>query len=114
MKKIYNKVFILISVFMIAFVTYCAVGAQESEPNDSIKELLTSYYNDGIYIKESKINLNSVAQDELVSYFHAECNILERTTYYNGDELLMSAETNENGELVYSYYGTAYDGETPV
>ena len=52
------------------------------------------------------INLNEEAQQEAAAYFHAQCNILERTTYYNGNELWM---TNASG-TVNSGYGTDVNG----
>ena len=77
--------------------------------NKEVAEIFSSYYNNGIYIKDSNINIVHNAQEEISQYFHAGSTVLNRTTYYSGDALWMS---RGNGE--YSYYGTAYDGETPI
>ena len=69
--------------------------------NKEVNELFNKYYDNGIYIKDTVINLNSAAQGELVEHFHAQVNILERTTYYKNDELWMS-----RGDGSYSYYGS--------
>lgn len=85
------------------------ISTSEEEVNyvSEVKSLLMKYYNNGIYTKETSINLNEEAQKDLVTYFHAGVNILKRTTYYNKNELWMS---KENG--LYSYYGTNNEGLT--
>lgn len=35
-----------------------------------LKELVESYYNDGVYVRETQINLNEDAKEELSQYFH--------------------------------------------
>lgn len=75
--------------------------------NSEVTTLFNDYYNNGIYTKETSINLNSEAQKDLSIYFHANCNILNRTTYYNNNELWMSKEDG-----LYSYYGTNNQGLT--
>ena len=72
--------------------------------NIKVKDLVSNYYFEGSYIRETKINLNEAAQNELVECFHAEVNMLERTTYFTPNALWM---TNEEG--TYSYYGTSDD-----
>ncbi len=73
----------------------------EKTPTEEVNELLTSYYNYGSYQRDTVINLNEAAQLELISCFHAQVNLLERTTYFVDDQLWMS-----NEEDTYSYYGT--------
>ena len=73
----------------------------EKTPTEEVNELLTSYYNNGSYQRDTVINLNEAAQLELISCFHAQVNLLERTTYFVGHQLWMS-----NEEDTYSYYGT--------
>lgn len=73
----------------------------EKTPTEEVNELLTSYYNNGSYQRHTVINLNEAAQLELISCFHAQVNLLERTTYFVDDQLWMS-----NDEKTYSYYGT--------
>lgn len=75
--------------------------------NSEVNRLFTTYYNEGVYTKETNIYLNSEAQRDLITYFHASCNILERTTYYNKNHLWMSKEND-----TYSYYGTNNEGLT--
>ena len=66
-----------------------------------VADLLTSYYNDGEYLRHTEINLSEDAKKELVKCFHAESNLLVRDTYFKGEELWMTH--HESG---YSYYGT--------
>ena len=51
---------------------------------------MSKYHNNGVYIKESKINLNEKTVSEGIKFFHAKSTELERTTFYNGDALWMS------------------------
>ena len=69
-----------------------------------MKELFNKYYNNGSYKRDTVINMNDAAKNELIKCFHAESNLLIRDTYFVGGELWM---LNEAG--TYSYYGT--DGE---
>ena len=69
---------------------------------DEVQALFTKYYNEGVYTKDTVINLKDSAKEELKTHFHASVNKLERTTYYNGDALWM-----ENEAGTYSYYGTS-------
>ena len=75
-----------------------------------IQTLMSKYHNSGVYIKESKINLNDNAVKEGTKFFHAKSTELERTTFYNGDALWMSRGIKDE----YSYYGTAYNNEKAV
>ena len=81
--------------------------------NEIITSLLKKYYNGGIYQKDTIINLSEEAKDEASVYFHAQCNELERTTYYNGNELYMTNAsktvnsgygTDANGNMTHFYY----------
>ena len=69
-----------------------------------VTAVLTKYYNEGTYTRDTVINMNEKAQAELISCFHAEVNILNRTTYFTPDALWMS---HGNEDSNYSYYGTA-------
>lgn len=73
----------------------------EKTPTEEVNELLSSYYNNGNYLRHTEINLNETAKNELAKYWHAGSDLLERDTYFVGEELWM---TNEKG--TYSYYGT--------
>ena len=73
----------------------------DAPANIKVKNLVSNYYFEGSYVRETEIFLNDEAQDELISCFHAKVNMLQRTTYFKPSELWM---TNEAG--TYSYYGT--------
>lgn len=73
----------------------------EKTPTEEVNVLLTSYYNNGNYLRHTEINLNETAKNELAKYWHAGSDLLERYTYFVGEELWM---LNEKGS--YSYYGT--------
>ena len=72
--------------------------------NEQVKELFKDYYNGSSYIKNSSIKFDSANFGELATYFHAGSTVLDRTTYYHGNELWMSRGTEGAG---YSYYGSA-------
>ena len=88
--------------------------AAEEVTDDSLNVLLSNYYCDGTYKKETKIYVdeNKVANDFQV-YFHDKVTILERSTYYTKDALWMSRGEEVVG-VAYSYYGTAYDDKVAV
>lgn len=83
------------------------VDTVETNYNKEVNQLFNKYYDNGIYVKDTIINLTDAAKDDLINYFHASVNILERTTYYSNDELWMS-----RGDGKYSYYGTNSSGLT--
>lgn len=89
----------------LAFTNLSSVQANEISVNDNVKALLTEYYNKGVYKKATEIYLSPEAVDELKIYFHAGSTELERTTYYDGNQLWMS---RKNG--TYAYYGTDAEG----
>ena len=88
----------------------------DAPANVKVKNLLNLYYFGGSYTRTTKINLDindSEVLKEINNVFHAGSILLDRTTYFNGDSLWMTnEETDEKG--TYSYYGTKYDGDTPV
>lgn len=89
----------------LVFTSITVVKANEVSANDNVKALLTEYYNKGVYKKATEIYLSPEAVDELKIYFHAGSTELERTTYYDGNQLWMS---RKNG--TYAYYGTDAEG----
>lgn len=96
--------------------TIVDVNAEELSNVEELNNLVRDYYNNGFYKKHTQIYLSDLAKEEIQSYddlFHAQTTYLERTTYYNGDELWMSRGQEVDG-VKFSYYGTAYEGETPV
>ena len=76
-------------------------GIEEVNYYNNVNKILNDYYDEGIYTRETKINLTEQASLELVQYFHANVTILERTTYFNTEALWMSRDDDK-----YSYYGT--------
>lgn len=90
------------------------IGVENSEnkyeatlKRTSVSKLLEGYYNEGTYTRNTTINLTETAVQEVETHFHAECTMLERTTYFTPNALWM---TNEEG--TYSYYGTSGDDMT--
>ena len=75
----------------------------------SVSKLLEGYYNDGTYTRNTTINLTETAVQEVETHFHAECTMLERTTYFTPEALWMTR--GENSET-YSYYGTSGENMT--
>lgn len=91
MKKV---LFFLCSAF--AVLGLVAIPARLEVANatteEDIQTLLSNYIGgDGIYTKKTTIGLNSEARSEL-SHFHCELNQAKRTTYYNGQKLLLAEE----------------------
>ena len=99
------KLATLVLLGTLAFTNLSNVQANEISVNDNVKALLTEYYNKGVYKKATEIYLSPEAVDELKIYFHAGSTELERTTYYDGNQLWMS---RKNG--TYAYYGTDAEG----
>ena len=86
-----------------------------SSSSSELQSLFETYTGDGTYTKKSVINLNSEAIADINQYFHAGSGTLTRTTYYNGNALLMA---NYDGTLkgldattgINSGYGTDSNG----
>ena len=57
-------------------------------PTVDYNSLLNNYYNSGVYTKKTNIYLNSNSTNEISQYFHGDV-AKDRTTYYNGEYLLM-------------------------
>ena len=64
---------------------------EEEEPVviNPLYYLINNYHNSGVYTKKSNIYLNGDAESEIKRYFHGNVD-KDRTTYYNGDYLLMA------------------------
>lgn len=77
------------------------------DPSLELKELISGYYHEGVYAKQTDIYLKENVETDLKTYFHGgSIPTLSRTTYYIGDALWMengSADSNKK----YSYYGTS-------
>lgn len=92
---------------VISSVLTCGQSPVAADLADSqLGTLLSSYYHNGYYVKDTKINITSAAVEELNEYggFH-QSTLLDRTTYYTPDALWMS-----RGNGKYSYYGTDNEG----
>ena len=107
MKKNIN-VFVLLVICLFSLCLFVNVNADSlsSDADVSLKNMLTKYYDEGYYQKDTVINLNEVAMNEAAKYFHVETH-LERTTLFDGNELFM---TNSNGSIN-SGYGTNSNGD---
>ena len=111
MKKAF--LFLFVVLFLVMLGSNVAPSASETNNENTImlNDIISRYVDESLtYTKETKIFLNESASNELLvnGGFHADADILERTTYYKGSELWMSRDDNQ-----YSYYGTA-EGNTGV
>ena len=107
-----KKIFLagLLCLASVASVVGTVGNAREVSAEDNVSavnSLVNSYAHGYRYQKDTIINFTEEAALELSSIFHAGSTVLERTTYYNDDELWMS-----NGKGSYSYYGTSENGLT--
>ena len=85
-------------------------NAAEEVTDDSLQVLLSNYYGDGTYKKDTTIYVDEAKiEEDLESYFHANVMVMERSTYYTKDALWMSRDKEKVG-VKYSYYGTSYEG----
>ena len=71
------------------------IAAQENTSNE-VKSILEDFYNEGYYIKDTKINISNEVKEEIQKYFHASCVSLQRTTYYEGNSLWMNNDQGVN------------------
>ena len=78
-----------------------------AELNEELGTLLSKYYNNGSYTRETTINLTTETAQELVSCFHAGNIVANRTTVFEGGSLWMTNEAK-----TYSYYGTSGEDMT--
>ena len=104
MKKIMNVSVLFLSLLLILLSSFSknvnAYTNINSHADKAVKAILNDYYNDGVYRKDTTINLTEQAKAEVTKMFHASCNHLVRTTYYNGEEIWM---TNDNGTINSGY-----------
>ena len=109
LKRVLFSLFVVATLAVISIVAIKGnnVEAATGSADSAAQELLTKYYNGGVYTKQTVINVKDETTAEVKKLFHAGANALERTTYYNVDELWM---TNDAG-TINSGYGTG-DGHT--
>lgn len=90
-------------------ITYKLYGLEEQKDYSSyLPELLTKYYNSGTYTKKTNVNISNATTLDLPSIFHGNV-MLDRTTYYKPNELLM-CEFDGNYLGYNSGYGTDSEG----
>lgn len=98
MKKIINVSVLFLSLLLIVLSSFSknvnAYLNNNSYADKAVKAILNDYYNDGVYRKDTIINLTESAKAEVIKMFHASCNHLERITYYNGEEIWMTNTSN--------------------
>ena len=82
-----------------------------AELNTELTNLLTTYYNEGVYTRNTTINLTQETMDEIITCFHAGNIVQNRTTYFTKEALWMSNEGDTVGKP-WSYYGTNGDNMT--
>ena len=107
-----NLFYVLGSLFSLVLVailcsntTLAASSSGESTIDTELNSLVSSYYNNGVYLKETVINLKQEVVDELNEHggFHAGADDLVRVTKFNGGTLTMTIPGNDKYE---SNYGT--------
>ena len=90
---------------------YDGLGAlidEDSIPaSERLDTLMDKYYNDGIYTRKTEIHLKSAAENEIEVYFHGGV-ALDRTTYHNGENLLMG-DLEGSFDKINSGYKTSDD-----
>ena len=93
------------------------VAGEEVDPSEDLLTLFGTYTNEGFYVRETEIyaDATEIAKDLTKNHpgksyenlFHAKATTLNRTTYFEGDQLWM---TNSDG-TINSGYGTDANGK---
>ena len=84
------------------------VDAEENAVVSEMTTLVTKYYNNGVYTKKTQIDASNECKVDLATYFHGSVQ-LDRTTYYNGNALLMGDYAG-GFDTINSGYGTDENG----
>ena len=100
-KKLFLVLVLVLAVFSLSLIDFEYTIAEDNEVVTNLQSLFDEYYNSGVYVKSTQININEAVQAE-VSLFHAKVNKLNQTTYYNGSELWFAHGSG---------YGTSEDGK---
>lgn len=75
-------------------------------PYNELTSKVRTYYNQGVYQKKTDINFTTETANELATYFHTgNTPILNRTTYFNGNALIMG-DIDGKFDYINSGYGT--------
>lgn len=64
----------------------------------TVTELFTKYYNGGSYVKETVLNTNEFADEDVKNYFHAGAQVKYRQTTYAPGELSMVTKATSEAE----------------
>ena len=93
------------------------LAGEEVDPSEELLTLFGTYTNEGYYVRETEIYVDSKKiTEDLKTYhpektyenlFHAKATTLKRTTYFEGNQLWM---TNSDG-TINSGYGTDENGK---
>ena len=103
MKKVISVILFLVLsyTFYLVLNNNDIIGTENKTKVDiEVQDILTSFYNNGVYTKNTIINLVDPSKEEISKMFHASCNNLERITHYDGEELWM---TNTEGTINSGY-----------
>lgn len=102
----------------------CGIYNPELTVDDRVQKLFNKYYNDGSYIKETYLNVNSASMQEIGLYFHAKAVApYRKTVYAPGSVTMVTAETEGeyNSDTLSKYedkngsvYHTGFGGNWPV
>ena len=66
------------------------------DPSSSeVNALFASYYNNGSYVKETELNVNTATMGEIEQYFHAGAQVRHRKTTYTPGQLTMVTKENK-------------------
>lgn len=102
---------IITSLLLLLLVDFNKSKALENiDTENNVSKIISTYYNDGVYRKDTTINLSAAGVKDLAKHFHLETH-LKRTTYYVKDSLWMSQGLGD--DVKYSYYGTSYENGKP-
>lgn len=108
MKKLgvlFNSILLSSLVLGLASFRLLKVEATSTSNTDLIN-LLNEYYNNGVYTRKNSIKFNDLTLEESIeNYFVAKLVNLERTTYFNGQTLLMG---NYDGTITNSGINSGY------
>ena len=84
-----------------------SINKEVHAENTSINDLLKEYYNEGKYTRKTSINFSdAVINQALEKYFVANKVSLKRTTYFDGETLLMGNYDGTIGNGINSGYTT--------
>ena len=64
----------------------------------TVTELFTEYYNNGTYVKETVLNTNEFADEDVNDYFHAGAQVKYRQTTYAPGQLSMVTKATSEAE----------------